>query len=263
MPPDPTTNPAGTPGASPDIERELPVRSVPVETSWCIHCFRTAAHNWNETGWVQPFKVNCIRDAITSNRCQRCRHARDKCELLYEGIRGHGFELHALLEWVLEFWVNENSGIGQTDDAALVHGIEIVRTVAVAVRALCSALDCLIKSHGKAHNLVGKRGGDAANKASYAQYCSSGRHFLQIPPPLDPHGDGTPHPKCVKFEHCSRQNLRLATNSDTGLPWYLSILSFKRTIEDLIRNEYDHSDTNTVTWYTAMLATFPLTIPEL
>jgi hypothetical protein len=82
---------------------------------------------------------------------------------LYEGIRGHGFELHALLEWVLEFWVNENSEIGQTDDAALVHGIEIVRTVAVAVRALCSALDCLIKSHGKAHNLVGKRGGDAVS----------------------------------------------------------------------------------------------------
>ncbi|KAJ5848407.1 hypothetical protein N7455_012364 [Penicillium solitum] len=69
--------------------------------------------------------------------------------------------------------------------------------------------------------------------------------------------DGIPHPKRVKFEYCSGENLRLAANSDSGLPWYLSILSFKQTIEELIRNEYDYSDTNTVIWYTAMLATFP------
>lgn len=115
-----------------------------------------------------------LRDAITSKRCQRCRHVHDKCEpvsilisnallQLYEGIPGHRFELHALLKWVLGFWVNEKSGIGQTDDAALIHGIEIVRTVAVAVRAICSALDCLIKSHGRAHTLVDKRGGNAVS----------------------------------------------------------------------------------------------------
>lgn len=80
---------------------------------------------------------------------------------LYKGIQGHEFELHALLEWVLEFYVNEKLGIGQTDDNALIHSIEIVRTVAVAIRALCSALDCLIKSYGKAHALVGKRGENA------------------------------------------------------------------------------------------------------
>ncbi|KAJ5203240.1 hypothetical protein N7449_005319, partial [Penicillium cf. viridicatum] len=213
--------------ASLDIERELPVYSVPVETGWCTHCFRIAVRNWNETEWVRPFKVNCIRDAITSKRCQRCRHVHDKCEpvsilisnallQLYGGIRGHGFELHALLEW--------KSGIGQTDDAALIHGIEIVRTVAVAVRALCSALDCLIKSHGRAHTLVGKRGGNAVDEASYAQY-----HFLQVPPPLDPPSDGTPRPKRVKFEHCSRQNLHLDANFDSDLPWYLSILSFGKS----------------------------------
>lgn len=52
---------------------------------------------------------------------------------------------------------SSKSGIGQTDDAALIHGIEIVRTVAAAVRALCFALDCLIKSHSKAHTSVGRR----------------------------------------------------------------------------------------------------------
>ncbi|CRL21059.1 unnamed protein product [Penicillium camemberti] len=119
-----------------------------------------------------------------------------------------------------------------------VNLIEIVRTVAVAIRALCSALDCLIKSYGKAHALVGKRGENA---------------MMVV----------TPHSKRVKSEHCSRQNLHLAANFDSGLHWYLSIISFKQPIKELIRNEYGHSDTNTVTWYTAMLATFPLIIPGL
>lgn len=70
---------------------------------------------------------------------------------------GATVELHALLEWVWGFWVNEKSGIGQTDDTVLIHDIEIVRIVTVAVRALCSALNCLINSHGRAHTLVGKR----------------------------------------------------------------------------------------------------------
>ncbi|OQE01966.1 hypothetical protein PENSOL_c003G02217 [Penicillium solitum] len=164
--------------------------------------------------------------------------------------------MHALLEWVWEFWVNEKSGIGQTDDTVLIYDIEIVRTVTVAVRALCSALDCLIKSPGRAHTLVGKRFENAMS-LSHLLLSSYTRHFLKVPPLLDPPSDGTPHPKRVKFEYCSGENLRLAANSDSGLPWYLSILSFKQTIEELIRNEYDYSDTNTVIWYTAMLATFP------
>ncbi|KAJ5415960.1 hypothetical protein N7465_004655 [Penicillium sp. CMV-2018d] len=57
--------------------------------------------------------------------------------------------------------------------------------------------------------------------------------------------------------------IRLDAHSDIGLSWYLSILSFKQTIEELNRDEYDPSNTsntNAVTWYTTMLATFPLTI---
>lgn len=41
---------------------------------------QNSSANWNETEWVRPFKVNCIPDAITSRRCQRCRHTHDKCE---------------------------------------------------------------------------------------------------------------------------------------------------------------------------------------
>lgn len=95
------------------------------------------------------------------------------------------------------------------------------------------------------------------DKASYTWYCSiSCKFHLRLIPLVVV----TPHSKRVKSEHCSRQNLHLAANFDSGLHWYLSIISFKQPIKELIRNEYGHSDTNTVTWYTAMLATFPLII---
>jgi hypothetical protein len=63
----------------------------------------------------------------------------------------------------MEIWINEESEFGQTDDASLVHDIEIVRAAAVAVRDLCAGLDRLIKSHGNAHNLVDERGGSAVS----------------------------------------------------------------------------------------------------
>ncbi|KAJ6189582.1 hypothetical protein N7519_004490 [Penicillium mononematosum] len=259
-----TDNTPNTPAASHGVHAKLLEYTHPAETGWCIQCFRVAVRDWDENEWDRPLKINCIRDA-DSKRCQRCCHAHDKCELLYKGIRGHGFELHALLEWVMEFWINEESEFGQTDDASLVHDIEIVHAAAVAVRDLCAGLDRLIKSHGSAHNLVGERDGSAADeaKASYAQYCSYRRRFLQVPPPLGPRSDGTPHPKRIQFEHCARQHLRLDIHSDFGLPWYMSVLSFKETIEGLIRDECDHSDANIVAWYTTMLATFPLTISLL
>ncbi|CAG7964187.1 unnamed protein product [Penicillium nalgiovense] len=155
-----TGNTPNTPATNHGVHAELLEYADPAETGWCIHCFKITVRDWNENEWVRPFKINCVRDAA-SKRCQRCCHAHDKCELLYEGIRGHGFELHALLEWVMEFWINEESEFGETDDASLVHDIEIVHAAAVAVRDLCAGLDCLIKSHGNAHDLAGERGGGA------------------------------------------------------------------------------------------------------
>jgi hypothetical protein len=78
---------------------------------------------------------------------------------LYEGIRGHGFELHALLEWASEFWINEESGFGAAEDVGLIHDLDSIRAAAVAVRQLCSAFDCLVKSHARAHALGGKKRG--------------------------------------------------------------------------------------------------------
>ncbi|KAJ5868629.1 hypothetical protein N7534_003182, partial [Penicillium rubens] len=171
----------------------------------------------------------------------------------YQGPR---FELHALLEWVMEFWINEESEFGQTDDASLVHDIEKVHAAAVAVRDLSAGVDRLIKFHGSAHNLVGELGGSAVILFFSAW-------FLAVPPPLGPRSDGTPHPKRIQFEHCARQYRRLDIHSDFGLPWYMSVRSFKEIIEELIRDNFDHSDANIVAWYTTMLATFPFTIPLL
>ncbi|CDM36978.1 unnamed protein product [Penicillium roqueforti FM164] len=247
--------------ASLGFDPQLLEYPFPAETGWCIHCFRVSLRAWDETKWGQPFKVNCIRDPVTSKRCQRCCHARHRCELPYEGIRGHGFELQALLEWVQEIWINEESGIGKGEDVGLVHDIEIVNAVAGAVRDLCSALDCLIKSHGKAHSLAGRHGGDAADMAAYTQYCTHQHASFQAPSSLGLRSDGTPHPKLVQFEHAARQYLRLETQF--ALPWYIEVLALKQTIEALIREKYDHSDPNIARWYKDMMAAFPLAIPLL
>ncbi|OQD65253.1 hypothetical protein PENPOL_c006G04985 [Penicillium polonicum] len=39
-------------------------------------------------------------------------------------IRGHGFEPHALLDWVVELWINEQSKLGQPDDARLLNDLQ-------------------------------------------------------------------------------------------------------------------------------------------
>ncbi|CAP97665.1 hypothetical protein PCH_Pc22g03770 [Penicillium rubens Wisconsin 54-1255] len=134
-----TDNTPNTPAASHGVHAKLLEYTDPAETG------RTSG---------STLKITCIRDA-DSSVVKRCCHAHDKCKL------GPRFELHALLEWVMEFWINEESEFGQTDDASLVHDIEKVHAAAVAVRDLSAGVDRLIKFHGSAHNLVGELGGSA------------------------------------------------------------------------------------------------------
>ncbi|KGO64154.1 hypothetical protein PITC_087400 [Penicillium italicum] len=161
---------------------------VPAERNWCIHYLRTSLWDWDAAEWTQPFKMNCIRDAVTPESCQRFNHIHKQCEpvstlipegfsfvqacvilawnaflQLYEGIQSHCFESHALLEWVLMFWINEKS-FGQTDDAGLLHEMEKFWIVAIAVQDLCFAFDGLINAHGKAQTLVGKHGGSTGSR---------------------------------------------------------------------------------------------------
>lgn len=82
MPPILTPETAEALATSLDVRPELLQYPVPIETGWCIHCFRVAVREWDETEWVRPFKVNCIRNTVTSKRCQRCFRASDKCELV-------------------------------------------------------------------------------------------------------------------------------------------------------------------------------------
>lgn len=44
----------------------------------------------------------------------------------------------------------------------------------------------------------------------------------------------------LRTKSASNSSIRLNTNSDIGLSWYLSVLSCKKTIEEFIRDEYDH-----------------------
>ncbi|KAJ6162922.1 hypothetical protein N7497_002901, partial [Penicillium chrysogenum] len=174
---------------------------------------------------------------------------------------GHGFELHALLEWVMELWINEEPEFGQTDDTSLVHDIENVHAAAVAVRDFCAGLGRLIKSYGSAHNLVGELSGSAADKvkALYAQYYSSRRGFLQFRLRL------VPVALVLRTLSASNSSIMLANTVVliSILTLYISVRSFKEIIEELIRDKFDHSDANIVAWYTTMLATFPFTIPLL
>ncbi|KAJ5942150.1 hypothetical protein N7516_002318 [Penicillium verrucosum] len=54
------------------LEKVAAVNAVPAETAepaetdWCIHYTRISLHDRDGAEWVQSFKVNCIRDGVTS-----------------------------------------------------------------------------------------------------------------------------------------------------------------------------------------------------
>ncbi|OQE08804.1 hypothetical protein PENVUL_c008G05928 [Penicillium vulpinum] len=132
---------------------------------------------------------------------------------------------------------------------------------AVAVLDLCAAFDSVVKSHAETHALNARKLG--LDKSAYIQYCATERSLMQKPAPLGARPDGTLHPKSAQFAHRALENLRLDPNSDVSLPWYLSVLSFRQTILDMIKDEFDHCEPAIATWYASMLETFPVPTPGL
>ena len=65
-----------------------------------------------------------------------------------QGIRGHVFELMALITFVEKYW---------TDDVVYKDGYEsqALAELATAVNGLCTAFDDLVETHKKDHMLTG------------------------------------------------------------------------------------------------------------
>ncbi|KAJ5971986.1 uncharacterized protein N7479_001904, partial [Penicillium vulpinum] len=220
--------------------QKLKKHPVVAETGWCISCFRVALREWNEAAWKQPLKVNCVWDAVMSKLCQRCCPVRSKCQMV-------------------RFWVNEEYGSGATEIVEFLHDTDTIQAAAVAVLDLCAAFDSVVKSHAETHALNARKLG--LDKSAYIQYCATERSLMQKPAPLGARPDGTLHPKSAQFAHRALENLRLDPNSDVSLPWYLSVLSFRQTILDMIKDEFDHCEPAIATWYASMLETFPVPTP--
>ncbi|KAJ5780088.1 hypothetical protein N7457_005248 [Penicillium paradoxum] len=199
-------------------------------SAWCIHCFRVSLRDWDGVdSWDQPFKVECYRDAHMSRRCARCNTARGKCELLYEGIRGHGYEFHAAVAWVLRFWENDEGTFGMTETAALHLDPEDIQKIAVAIRDLGAGLDSLIKAHASEHGIT-KRSASAQSKKEYQQYCASRTRLMAVPTSLPALSGSASHPLSVIFAQKATTYLRQDIHTDYGLPWYVSLMAFRNSI---------------------------------
>ncbi|KAJ5206216.1 hypothetical protein N7491_003163 [Penicillium cf. griseofulvum] len=168
---------------------------------------------------------------------------------LYEGVRDHGFELHALLERASEFWINEESGFGAAEDVRLIRDIDNIHAAAVAV-LFCLRLLGEVPCYSS-----GLKWQEAWSRVSLLIWsfpCAivstanpmdlAGQLFLhsillmQRPAPLNSRPGGTSYPKIAQFAHRALENLRLDVNSNDGLPWYASVLSFRQTIQDLVKD---------------------------
>jgi hypothetical protein len=67
-----------------------------------------------------------------------------------QGIRGHVFELMALIEFVEKYWTDKYVRYGDDNsrEGALAE-------LATAVKGLCTAFDDLVETHRKDHMLTG------------------------------------------------------------------------------------------------------------
>ncbi|KAJ5365905.1 hypothetical protein N7517_008791 [Penicillium concentricum] len=199
--------------------RRVPTLPFYLTTLWCLQCFRTSIHNWDAS---LPFQPRCCIDTVASNMCGRCIAANVTCESVYRGIRGHVFELMALIEFSKQYWRNDNQGFGKTNVADLVWDYGVIKDISEAVRSLCLSFDNLVKTHGEAHMLTGNASDGA--KAAYSTWCNAREHSIY------PHTMLTDN-LAQKYASQATEHLRLRFGEETQVHWEAAICAFYDAVE--------------------------------
>ncbi|KGO40431.1 hypothetical protein PEX1_031840 [Penicillium expansum] len=211
--------------------------AIYLTTLWCLQCFRYRVRNWDRG---QPFDVVCTISTVSPQMCTSCKDAKDQCDWIPQGIRGHVFELMALIQFLEEYW-------GDNYDV-----YEGLRTV---VCDLCAAFDHLVETHRKAHMLTGNVSEKA--KAGYSAWCNAREHTIR---------PSTQYTKAPHHKYAVRatEHLRLRMGEEASISWAAAICAFKTSVKEIIREfTRDLEPMLTSAYINCAMEQFPLEIPEL
>ncbi|KGO63553.1 hypothetical protein PITC_049350 [Penicillium italicum] len=257
----PPRNDADDESPSQESRHKLLAKPLHLKTLWCLQCFRTSLRDWNTD---EPFEANCWIDTAASKLCRRCNATHGKCESIHRGIRGHVFELMALLEFAKTYWSNDCGGFGKGDDRDFIWDDGVVHDISDAVRDLCVAFDNLVKAHGKTHMLTGKASENA--KAAYSAWCNAREHgtrssarsrHLHAPRLSD------------KYASRATEHLRLRLGEESYIHWAAAICAFYDAvnaavgIEHAIQSDHECLDIDETDGLEDFEERFPLQRPEL
>ncbi|KAJ5837049.1 hypothetical protein N7447_003075 [Penicillium robsamsonii] len=184
---------------------------------WCLQFFRTSVRNW-ET--CNPLEVYCPINDASSKRLACTNNENPKCDWIPQGIRGHVFELMAVLEF--ERW---EAGL---QDNECDWPLDFSETLSNVVRSLCAAFDDLVETYGEAHMLTGDVSDKA--KAGYFAWCNARERMIR---PKSEHSDKLHH----RYPSRATEYLRLRMGEDASIRWAVAIWAFYHAIKTSV-NDY-------------------------
>ncbi|CAI7601338.1 unnamed protein product [Penicillium glandicola] len=233
-------------------------QSLHLTTLWCLQCFRTSLRDWDSG---MPFEPNCWIDTAAPKLCRRCSTTHGKCDSLPRGIRGHGFELMALLEFAKQFWANDEGGFGRVDGADFLWTNEVIEDMSHAINDLCTAFDNLVKTHGKAHMLTGNPS-DASHaqyvlygeaKTVYSAWCNAREHMIS---------SNSTYTSDLPRKYASRatEHLRLRVGEEAYTHWAVAICAFHNASKSAFEDDQENDQESDLTSFDEV---FPLELPEL
>ncbi|CAI7606539.1 unnamed protein product [Penicillium palitans] len=202
-----------------NTEPKLPKRTIRMTTHWCLQCFRHTIRYWDDIA----YEVECTIDATSPDACEFCEAKGIKCDWVPQGIRGHVFELMALLECVKKYWTDYSEDV--YDQVADMRRKTVFEKLCDAVRDLGAAFDDLVDAHSKAHMLTGHVSDEA--KASYFAWCNARQHMIR---PI------TQYPKELHHQYAIRatEHIRLRMGEEASISWAAAICALYHAIKNTV-----------------------------
>ncbi|KAJ6185392.1 hypothetical protein N7519_006693 [Penicillium mononematosum] len=212
---------------------------INMATLWCLQCFRYAVRQLDDEPPV--FDVPCRINIACPQSCVICAV---EGKNIPQGIRGHVFELMALIKFVEKYW---------TDDIEYMDGDKsrekALAELATTVNDLCTAFDDLVETHRKDHMLTGNVSDEA--KAGYFAWCKARQHMVR---------PNTQYIKGLHFQYARRatEHLRLRMGEEASISWAAAICAFYLAVTATVTkyvtsgSDVDYIDDQ-----------FPLEMPEL
>ncbi|OQE35447.1 hypothetical protein PENCOP_c013G07460 [Penicillium coprophilum] len=178
-------------------QRNIPTLPIYLATLWCLQSFRISFRDWDN---ALSFKPRCWVDTVASQMCARCSETKSKCESVYRGIRGHVFELMALLEFAKQYWLNDDNA----SNASLVR-----LSISMPLGYL---LTC-----------------DQDAKAAYSTWCNDREH-LTYP------GTLLITNLAQKYASQATEHLRLPLGEEGRIHWAAAICALYDAVESAVRS---------------------------